>query len=317
MLEAGCAARASLPSSLATAPARPAFQEAVLPVPNSERIAKSDGVGRGNGKENAADASPSSRASAQTASEPPAVPDASTAPTAALDPALTMKDPPRCPKEMAIILDDSCIDRWEASLVQILPGGVEKPWSPYLAPGRIQAKLRAVSLPNVAPQGYISGESAERACRNSGKRLCTAPEWEAACRGPKRTRYPYGETRRKTTCNDDGRFLHPVAELTKKLGLPEDRMWYETMDHPGLNQLPNTLRKTGERSDCTNEYGVYDMVGNLHEWIEDAAGTFRGGFYMDTRINGEGCDYETTAHNVKYHDYSTGFRCCMDAITVE
>jgi hypothetical protein len=59
------------------------------------------------------------------------------------------------------------------------------------------------------------------------------------------------------------------------------------------------------------------MVGNLHEWIEDPEGTFRGGFYMDTLINGEGCDYATTAHSKKYHDYSTGFRCCMDADAVE
>ena len=59
------------------------------------------------------------------------------------------------------------------------------------------------------------------------------------------------------------------------------------------------------------------MVGNLHEWIEDPRGTFRGGFYLDTRHNGEGCTYATTAHSVKYHDYSTGFRCCLDADTVE
>jgi hypothetical protein len=39
-------------------------------------------------------------------------------------------------------------------------------------------------------------------------------------------------------------------------------------------------------------------------------GTFRGGYYLDTHINGNGCEYKTTAHSVKYRDYSTGFRCC-------
>ena len=218
---------------------------------------------------------------------------------------------------MALVLDDVCIDRWEGSLVEMGAGGEEKPWSPYLSLAGHKVRLRAVSQAGVVPQGYISGEQAERACKNSGKRLCTPVEWEGACRGPKRTTYPYGEARRAHVCNDDGRFEHPVADLTRKLGLPEDRMWYETMDHPMLNQLPNTLRKTGERAECTNEYGVYDMVGNLHEWIEDAEGTFRGGFYMDTKINGEGCNYATTAHAANYHDYSTGFRCCMDALTVE
>ena len=52
------------------------------------------------------------------------------------------------------------------------------------------------------------------------------------------------------------------------------------------------------------------MVGNLHEWTSAASGTFRGGYYLDTTQHGSGCDYVTTAHNVKYHDYSTGFRCC-------
>ena len=41
-------------------------------------------------------------------------------------------------------------------------------------------------------------------------------------------------------------------------------------------------------------------------------GTFRGGFYVDTMINGPGCLYATTAHNVYHWDYSTGFRCCAD-----
>jgi formylglycine-generating enzyme required for sulfatase activity len=94
-------------------------------------------------------------------------------------------------------------------------------------------------------------------------------------------------------------------------------MWYDGMDNPLINQLPNTLRKTGDHSGCTNRYGTFDMVGNLHEWIDDPAGTFRGGFYMDTWHNGQGCEYETVAHRFTYHDYSTGFRCCLDADRVE
>ena len=52
------------------------------------------------------------------------------------------------------------------------------------------------------------------------------------------------------------------------------------------------------------------MVGNLHEWTAAAHPTFRGGYYLDTHINGDGCDYRTMAHAAKYRDYSTGFRCC-------
>ena len=60
----------------------------------------------------------------------------------------------------------------------------------------------------------------------------------------------------------------------------------------------------------TSADGLFDLMGNLHEWTADPAGTFRGGFYVDTVINGNGCLYRTTAHDVAHWDYSTGFRCC-------
>jgi hypothetical protein len=58
------------------------------------------------------------------------------------------------------------------------------------------------------------------------------------------------------------------------------------------------------------------MMGNLHEWVKgdesQVHGTFAGGYFLDTSINGNGCEYRTTAHAHDYHDYSTGFRCCAD-----
>lgn len=223
----------------------------------------------------------------------------------------------RCPAEMALVDDRVCVDRWEASLVERLPNGEERPWSPYLAIDGREGSVRAVSRADVVPQGYISGEQAMRACRASGKRLCGADEWERACRGPSGTRFPYGERRQRRACNDDIRAVHPVAEVGALLGIPEGRIWYDGMNQPLINQLPNGLLPTGERAECTNDYGVFDMVGNLHEWVDDPEGTFRGGYYMDTTLNGEGCSYQTTAHDFRYHDYSTGFRCCMDAERIE
>jgi formylglycine-generating enzyme required for sulfatase activity len=86
------------------------------------------------------------------------------------------------------------------------------------------------------------------------------------------------------------------------------------MNDPRLNQTPKTVAKTGDYARCTNAYGVFDMVGNLHEWVMSSGRpTFRGGYYQDTHINGDGCAYHTTAHAAGYHDYSTGFRCCADA----
>jgi len=194
-----------------------------------------------------------------------------------------------------------CIDRWEASLVLVADG---TPWSPYYNPGN--EAVKAVSIPGAVPQGYISGTQAAAACAAAGKRLCTDTEWLRACRGPQSTVYPYGDTRMDGVCND-ARALHPAIEY---FGASDPDVWSK-LGHPCINQLPDSLDRTGTNSGCLTAEGVFDMMGNLHEWTADPAGTFRGGFYVDTKLNGNGCLYVTTAHNTAHWDYSTGFRCCL------
>jgi formylglycine-generating enzyme required for sulfatase activity len=217
---------------------------------------------------------------------------------------------------MALVAGRVCIDRWEASLERVEPGEVA-PWSPYAPVDELDVTYRARSVPDAVPQGYISGTQAERACRAAGKRLCTASEWELGCRGPAKRAFPYGQERRALVCNDDVRARHPVIEASSRAGLPADRVWLDGMHLPSINQLPESLERTGSRSECRTDEGLFDMVGNLHEWIADANGTFRGGYYMDTAKNGEGCGYQTTAHSFDYHDYSTGFRSCADPEELE
>ena len=133
--------------------------------------------------------------------------------------------------------------------------------------------------------------------------------------GPQHATFGYGEKRVSGRCNDHG--TSPMISVMR-LRVDHPREWTtDRMNDPRLNQAPGTLSKTGEHASCTNGYGVYDMVGNLHEWVDDPDGTFRGGYYMDTTKNGDGCSYQTTAHDFRYHDYSTGFRCCMDPERVE
>ena len=212
-----------------------------------------------------------------------------------------------CRADMAIVDSRFCIDRYEGSLVQV-SGGQERPWSPYEMPEGVS--VRAVSVAGVFPQAYISGAQGQAACAASGKRLCKPIEWRTACMGPKKQLFPYGNERRANACNDHGRapmghFYPQVATSWNLVGMTE-------MNDPHLNQWEGTLMKTGSSADCTNEYGVYDMVGNLHEWTNDPNGTFQGGYYLDTHLNGDGCSYRTVAHDMSYHDYSTGFRCCAD-----
>ena len=230
--------------------------------------------------------------------------------------------PPACPAEMVEVPGESgsfCIDRYEAALELKGPGKRRSAWPSNEPVEGSETQVIAVSRGGQKPQGYISGEQAARACQNAGKRLCAPAEWKTACRGPEQTRYPYGNTRRAGVCND--RFGkptgHPVTRLFNQTKMPGDRaakMWSpEFMNDPRLHELPDTVSPTGSFAECTNGYGVFDMVGNLHEWVADPKGTFMGGFFMDTRLNGEGCEYRTTAHHFGYHDYSTGFRCCSDA----
>jgi len=212
-----------------------------------------------------------------------------------------------CPPDMASIDGRYCVDRFEASLREILPNGEERPWSPFLPVGRARI-VRAVSERGAMPQAYVSEQQAGDACRRAGKRLCTAAEWTAACMGPSRTRYPYGDVNEPGRCNDDGR-----SPVVATWGFKKSTFTWDKMNAPFLNQMDDTLSRAGDRQGCTNGYGVYDMVGNLHEWVEDAKGTFYGGYYQDTHQHGDGCAYKTTAHSVTYHDYSTGFRCCAGA----
>lgn len=208
-----------------------------------------------------------------------------------------------CQASMACI-EGFCIDRFEASLVEVLDDGTTRPVSPFHNPGAL--RVRALSLRGAVPQGYISGRQAAAACREAGKRLCDDWEWLRACQGANESSYPYGDTRQDGVCND-ARALYPPVEL-----FPDDPMPFVHIQNACINQLPDSLQATGANVGCVTEEGVLDMMGNLHEWTSNPTGTFRGGFYFDTVTNGHGCYYRTTAHNVEHWDYSTGFRCCAD-----
>ena len=206
-----------------------------------------------------------------------------------------------CPPGM-IPVTTFCIDRYEASLMYADSG---VPFSPYVNPGTIP--VRAVSIAGAVPQGYIDQLQAGDACAAAGKRLCTDPEWLRACQGPAATTYPYGDTLEPGVCND-ARAVHPAIEY---FGTTADWIWSE-LGNACLNQLHDSLDPAGANPGCVTDEGAFDMMGNLHEWTDDPAGTFRGGYYVDTVLNGPGCLYATTAHNVYHWDYSTGFRCCAD-----
>jgi formylglycine-generating enzyme len=203
-----------------------------------------------------------------------------------------------------IALETFCIDQFEASLVEVLEDGREEAWSPYFPP--LSAEVRAVSIAGATPQAYVNAVEAASACQRSGKRLCTDDEWLRACRGMSDRNYPYGNIKMPHTCNDT-RDTHPAVDL---FGADDPELWSK-LGHPCINQQPGTLAQSGRHAGCVSEDGVFDLVGNLHEWTDNEGGVFRGGFYADTERNGSGCNYRTGAHQPAYSDYSTGFRCCQ------
>jgi formylglycine-generating enzyme len=213
----------------------------------------------------------------------------------------------RCPPEMANVGGRFCIDRYEGSLALRQDDGTVQPWSPFISPEAGRVYL-AQSVAGVVPQGYISAAQAERACAGVNKRLCAPVEWRAACGGSQGTTYPYGPVHVAGKCHDTG-----VAPMLALHASELKTGWGPAaLNDPRLNQLDGTVAKTGAFPDCTNDYGVYDMVGNLDEWTADPNGTFQGGYWLDTEEHGEACAYRTIAHGYTYHDYSTGFRCCKE-----
>ena len=247
----------------------------------------------------------------------------------------------RCPVEMAQV-GSTCVDRWEAHLVDHKSGLRLSPFYPAeskllrhvyqywsieasrVGNARARAFLipavpkhqhgefspRAVSARGQLPSGYLTYFSAKKACENAGKRLCSEEEWVRACRGNLRSQQPYGDKFQPGRCNVH-RALHPAYELhgNSSLGHLDPRL--HLVFEEGSDPL---LYLTGQAERCVSETDdgqLFDMVGNLDEWIDDEQGVFVGGFY--SRATKEGCEAKIENHGPAYTDYSIGVRCCKSA----
>lgn len=246
-----------------------------------------------------------------------------------------------CPADMVFVAGRFCIDRYEVSLVDVAR---DRRVSPNYPPSRAQTRelferwtrkqasattnlgrllgvprppafqleedfrVRAVAERGALPNGYLSRDAAADACQNAGKRLCRREEWVRACRGEEETKFPYGSTYRHGACNVH-RDAHPASLLhgNASVNHTDPRLpLVEAADGP-------LLRPAGSAEECRSRWGddaIYDMVGNLDEWIDDESGVFLGGFF--SRANRDGCDASISSHAPSYFDYSLGTRCCRD-----
>ena len=94
--------------------------------------------------------------------------------------------------------------------------------------------------------------------RTEGRRyrLPTEAEWEYACRAGKRTRYPHG---------DDPAQLTRYANVFDQAAAPHWPRW-QAHAVPGHDGQAFTA-PVG--SYAPNAFGLYDMVGNVWEWVSD------------------------------------------------
>jgi len=143
----------------------------------------------------------------------------------------------------------------------------------------------AYEFPNKAgekPRNMVSQDAASRLCESVGKKLCTAEQWQAACRGNSNSRYPYGNSYNQRKCATD------------------------------LKSAKEPIR-SGFSEHCRSWHGMYDMSGNLWEWTSTPAE--RDGLFLvaggawNTQ-NASSC-LETKFSFYPQNEYAfVGFRCC-------
>lgn len=138
---------------------------------------------------------------------------------------------------------------------------------------------RSCNYANAMPWNNISYTDAELACRDAGKRLCTAEEWAFACASIQNNAYPYGASYIPNVCNGEG----------------------------------SAVNATGVHAECKTSANVFDLSGNLREWVQK--GSRMGGAYT-ANASELGClsVMNTPDPYTVVPQPSDGFRCCSDAL---
>ncbi len=135
------------------------------------------------------------------------------------------------------------------------------------------------------PARQLDLAEATQACASAGKHLCTLAEWELACGGAERRRWPYGGTHDPDACN----LLKGEAGMTDRLA------------------------SSGAHPACQTPEGVFDLSGNVWEWTTEprGGGVLMGGGWVAT-AGFASCATRADAHST-YRTPQTGARCCATA----
>lgn len=207
-----------------------------------------------------------------------------------------------CPSDM-VLAGSACMDRFEA--------------------------------PNVAgakPLVMYTFVEADAWCTAREKRLCFDDEWQSACEGPAKEKYPYGNTHQAGACNDAKTWKQYTQSLLNGWPASASTTAIETLDEllalartkgasatSAANHVLALYQGTGggEASACEGEGGAMDLVGNVEEWTRRRDGgmalfhgSLKGRYWAEART----CQSAVTTHGDNFRFYEIGFRCCADAM---
>jgi serine/threonine protein kinase/tetratricopeptide (TPR) repeat protein len=131
------------------------------------------------------------------------------------------------------------------------------------------------------PRVNVTLLDAKNECDRQDKILCPKNDWELACRGSAGWQFPYGPSYVASTCNTESKAPVP----------------------------------SGSKPACKSAIGVYDMSGNVAEWVMDDTlnaldnlGTIQGGSYH----SGNDSECQSSSQQLKKNEgfKDVGFRCC-------
>lgn len=224
---------------------------------------------------------------------------------------VSVRAAPDCPSDMVSIEGQYCpfvghrCDEWLQKGRDRCQRYDPKP----ICEGRLEPRRFCIDryeYPNVRgalPVVMVSWVEADAACKADGKRLCTESEWTFACETETRWPHPYGFERDAGACNIDRGYRFPDFDaFSNPRKVPDE-----------VDRLDQRL-VSGARPRCVSSFGVYDMTGNVDEWVVNEKGkpdvsALKGGYWGPIRAR---CRPVTRFHNRWFRFYQIGFRCCAD-----
>jgi len=257
--------------------------------------------------------------------------------------------PGRCPADMVEVDGEYCPNERIVCLYNTdsngkrLPGkgSLDKACGEYQNPSVCLSKTQHMDFcmdryewPNKegqVPQDWMTYFDAKKATAAVGKRLCTAKEWTLAAEGKNMHPLPYGDGyhRDKTICNFDRHYTDiyglPAYQALHLKGI--DVFHAKRPNDPMSKAIRLFLVLSGSEPGCHSDFGVFDLSGNVDEFVVNEGGStcvrkstgncisgLMGGHQWHVRNASRPM---TTAHGETFGWYETSTRGCKDVAVVK